>query len=283
MMVHKGKLTRSFIHHAIAVGLTVVMLYPVLWMVISSVNTQSGIFQSSLSLLPEEFRWQNYVEGWRGFGRYGFDIFFRNSLFVTVLSTIGAVLSSAVVAFGFARIRFAGSRLWFALMISTLMLPFEIRMIPQYLLFHRIGWINTYLPLIVPAWFGASAFFIFLMVQFMRTIPKEMDESAYVDGCGRFRIFISIIMPLTTPAVMTAAIFSFYWTWNDFIQPLVYLNRPQLYTVSVALRLFADPTSVSNWGAMFAMATASVIPVVVVFLLLQRYIVEGISTSGLKG
>lgn len=274
---------QSILHHTIGMTVAVVMLYPILWMVGSSLTSQAGIFSGRLSILPDEWLFSNYAEGWRGFGRYGFSLFFRNSFIITILSTVGAVLSSAVVAFGFARIRFVGARFWFALMISTLMLPFEIRMIPQYLLFHRLGWINTMLPIVVPAWFGASAFFIFLMVQFMRGIPKELDESAYVDGCGRFRIFLSIILPLTTPALMTAAIFSFYWTWNDFIQPLVYLNRPRLYTVSVALRLFADPTSVSNWGAMFAMATLSVIPVIVVFLLLQRYIVEGISSTGLKG
>lgn len=283
MAVVRNKLSRNISHHLLAIAIAILMIYPVLWMVSSSFKTQAGIFRGKLSLIPDEWVVQNYADGWRGFGRQTFATFFMNSAVITAFSTVGAVASSALIAFGFARIKFIGRNLWFALMIATLLLPFEIKMIPQYLLFHRIGWINTFLPMIVPAALGASAFFIFLIVQFMRTIPKELDESAFVDGAGRFRIFWNIIMPLTTPALMTTAIFAFYWQWNDFVRPLIYLSKPRLYTVSVALRLFADPTSVTNWGALFAMATLSLVPVVVIFLVLQRYIVEGISSSGLKG
>ena len=274
---------RSLIYHSAGVALGVVMLYPVLWMLASSFMTQAEIFGGGLSLIPEQIRWSNFVEGWRGFGRHTFTRFFRNSFVITALSTAGSIASCLFVAYGFARIKFRGRGVMFAMMMATLLLPFEVQMIPRYLVFHRLGWINTYLPIIVPNWLASNAFFVFLFMQFMRSIPIEMDESAYVDGCGRFRILVSIIVPLCKPAIMTVAIFSFYWTWNNFIEPLVYLSRPQLYPVSVALRLFADPAAVTNWGAMFAMATASLIPVVVVFLVLQRYIVEGISTSGLKG
>jgi multiple sugar transport system permease protein len=282
-MVVRNRLTKSVFYHLFALILAIVMIYPVLWMVSSSFKTQTSIFRSQLSLIPDEWVFENFSEGWRGFGQYTFTTFFKNSIIITALSTVGAVISSSFIAFGFARIRFAGNKLWFGVMIATLLLPFEIKMIPQYLLFHRLGWVNTFLPIIVPSCLGGSAFFIFLMVQFMRTVPYELDESAYMDGCGRFRIFWSIVLPLSKPALMTAAIFSFYWRWNDFIQPLLYLAKPKLYTVSVALRLFADPTSVTNWGAMFAVATVSLIPVILVFMFLQRHIVEGISSTGLKG
>jgi multiple sugar transport system permease protein len=280
-MVVAHRALRSMFHHLFAAILAILLLYPVLWMFASSFKTQAGIFAGGLSLLPERWAVENFAEGWRGFGRTSFTTFYRNSFVITIFSTAGTVAVSAAVAFGFARIRFAGRRLWFAAMIGTLLLPFEIKMIPQYLLFHRLGWINTFLPLIVPPSLG-SAFFIFLLMQFMRTIPFELDESAYMDGCGRLRIFRSITLPLCTPALMTSAIFSFYWTWTDFLPPLLYLSKPALYTVSVALCLFADPTSVTNWGALFAMASLSLVPVIVVFLLLQRYIVEGISSTGLK-
>jgi len=275
------KLLRGTAHHLLAGILAVLMLYPVLWMFSSSFKSQAGIFNGRLSLIPETWELKNFVEGWRGFGRVTFTTFYRNSIVITVLSTVGTVCVSALVAFGFARVRFAGRKLWFAVMMATLLLPFEIKMVPQYLLFHRLGWINTFLPLIIPPSLG-SAFFIFLLMQFMRTIPLELDESAFVDGCSRLRIFVSITLPLCKPALMTSAIFSFYWTWSDFLPPLLYLSKPALYTVSVALCLFSDPTSITNWGAMFAMASVSLLPVIVVFLLLQRHIVEGISTTGLK-
>jgi len=280
-MVVNNRLGRAAAHHVLAIVLASIMIYPVLWMLSSSFKSQAGIFQGGLSLIPREWAFGNFAEGWKGFGKLSFATFYKNSIIITGLSTIGTVSSSAFIAFGFARVRFAGRKLWFGLMIATILLPFEIKMIPQYLVFHRLGWINTFLPFLVPSLLG-SAFFIFLIMQFMRTIPFELDESAFVDGCSRFQIFSSIILPLSRPALMTSAIFSFYWSWNEFLQPLLYLSKPRLYTVAVALNLFADPTSVTNWGAMFAMASVSLLPVIAVFLLLQRHIVEGISSTGLK-
>ena len=281
MVVSARRHLSSTIYHAICLILVVVMIYPVLWMIMSSFKTQSGIFRGSLSLLPKEWAFQNYVEGWRGFGRFTFGVFFGNSFIIAVVSTLGTMASAALVGYGFARVRFAGRNILFGVMLSTMMLPSQIIMVPQYLIFHKLGWINTFLPLIVP-WSLGNPFFIFLVVQFMRTIPVELDESALIDGCSKFGIFARIILPLCKAALVTVAIFSFYWRWEDFLQPAIYLSKPRLYTVSVALRLFADPTAVTNWGAMFAMATLSLIPVIVIFFLLQRYIVEGISTTGLK-
>ena len=281
MIVSAQRRLSSVLYHLVCMILVVFMIYPVLWMIMSSFKTQSGIFRGNLSLIPDEWNFANYIEGWRGFGNYTFATFFTNSSIISAVSTIGTMASAALVSFGFARIKFPGSKFLFSCMLVTMMLPYQIIMIPQYLIFHRLKWINTFLPLIVP-WSLGNPFFIFLVIQFVRTIPFELDESAFIDGCTRFGIFSKIILPLCMPALVTVAIFSFYWRWQDFIQPVIYLSKPQLYTVSVALRLFSDPTSVTNWGAMFAMASLSLLPVMAVFFLLQKYIVEGISTTGLK-
>ncbi len=257
------------------------MLYPILWMVSNSFKPNGEIFGTA-SLIPRRFLLENYARGWRYLGSLTFATFFRNSFFYVTLATIGTVFSSAVVAFGFARIRFVGRNIWFALMFVTLILPYQVIMIPQFIIFQRLGWVNTFTPLILPMFLG-QPFFIFLMVQFIRGIPVELDESAWIDGCRMFGIFRRIIFPLITPAVITTTIFSSYWRWDDFLGPLLYLNKPRLFTVSLALRMFSDPMSSTDWGAIFAMGTLSLVPVLVVFVLFQRYLVEGISTTGIKG
>jgi multiple sugar transport system permease protein len=272
---------RSVSYNTFCALFAFLMLYPVLWLIASSFKESSSVFVQAGSLIPLPFRPGNYLQGWKGFGGYSFTLFFRNSFFISVVSTVGAVASSTLVAFGFARVRFPGRNILFACMMLTMMLPEQVLLIPQYVLFHRIGWINTFKPLIVPRWFGYP-FFIFLIMQFIRSVPQELDESAVLDGCGRFRTFWHIILPLLRPALFTAAIFSFYWSWDDFIGPLLYLGKPKLYPVSLALKLFSDPASVTDWGAMFAMSTLSLLPVFLVFLFFQRFIVQGISTTGLK-
>jgi multiple sugar transport system permease protein len=266
----------------IIVLLGVVMIYPLLWMVASSFKENSEIFSNAGSLLPRSFTLENYLTGWSGFGGITFTTFFLNSLTIAVASTIGNVASSAVVAYGFARIPFRGRNFWFICMLLTLMLPVQVQIIPQYIMFNSMGWVNSFLPLIVPHFFG-HAFFIFLMMQFIRGLPQELDEAAEIDGCSRVDIFLRIVLPLIMPALITSAIFSFYWSWDDFFGPLLYLNDPKLYPVSLALRAFSDPSAGTNWGAIFAMATLSLLPAFTLFLLFQRYLVQGISTTGLKG
>lgn len=233
-------------------------------------------------MIPSEIQWENYQKGWEGFGRLTFGTFFKNSLIITITSTVAQVASSALVAYGFARINFRGKKILFACMILTMLIPSQVLMIPQYLLFSFLGWINTWIPLILPGFFGVP-FFIFLIMQFIRGIPIELDESAKLDGCGQFGIFFRIVLPNITPALVTATIFAFYWKWEDFMGPLIYLQSAELYPVSLALRLFSDPSAVTDWGAMFAMSVASLIPVFILFVLFQKYLVEGISTTGLKG
>ena len=226
---------KSVAFHASVIALGFVMIYPLLWMLASSFKGPAEIWTNVSSLTPREFTIQNYFDGWRGFGGVTFTTFFKNSLIVTGISTVAVVFSSAVVAYGFARIRFAGRGFWFAVMLATLMLPIQVQIIPQYIMFSKLGWVNTYLPLIIPQFFG-GAFFIFLMVQFIRGLPVELDEAAEMDGCSKVGIFLQIILPLINPALVTAAIFAFYWNWDDFLAPLIYLNNPKLYTLALALR-----------------------------------------------
>ena len=267
--------------HVVVLFLAFIMLYPILWMVSNSFKENSEIFNSS-SLLPQTFNFSNYIRGWKFNNSVSFTTFFANSFYYTIISTIGAVLASSVVAYGFARIPFKGRSFWYACMFMTMMIPYQVVMVPQFIIFHKLGWINTFKPLIFPQFAGVP-FFIFLMVQFIRQIPYELDDSAKIDGCNRFSIFTRILFPLIKPAVITSTIFSFYWRWDDFLGPLLFLNKPRLFTVSLALRMFSDPQSSTDWSAIFAMGTLSLLPVLIIFLIFQKYIVQGLVTTGLKG
>lgn len=273
---------KKIAYHIVCISLAVIMLYPLLWMVFSSFKETSLVLREAHKLIPDTWTLENYFNGWKGFAGVSFATFFKNSAFVAAVSTIGAVFSSALIAYGFARIRFPGSNFWFSCMLVMLMLPYQVLMIPQFLVFKKLGWVGTYLPLIVPYFFG-QAFFIFLDMQFIRGIPKELDEAAEIDGCNRFDIFLRIILPLLVPALCTSAIFSFIWRWEDFVTPLMYINKPTDYTVSLALKLFSDPSTSSDYGAMFAMASLSILPASILFILFQKQLVEGIATTGLKG
>ncbi len=275
------QLGTSLIYH-LGVGiLAFIMLYPILWLFASSLKGPSDIWTNINSLIPRELYFQNYPNGWKGFGGITFTTFYRNSFIYAGFGTLLAVTASAIVAYGFARVNFIGKRFWFAVMLSTLMLPIQVQIIPQYIVFQKLGWLDTFYPLLLPK-LGGQAFFIFMIVQFIRSIPVELDEAAKIDGCSKVGIFFRIILPQLKPALITATIFSFYWTWEDFLIPLIYLNNPKLYTVSVALRAYADPATATDWGAIFAMASLSLVPVFIIFVFLQRYLVQGISTTGIQ-
>lgn len=233
-------------------------------------------------LIPPNWRWDNYATGWRGFGGVGFGTFFKNSFIVTVIATAATVISSGCVAYAFARIKYKGRNIWFALMLATMMLPGQIIMIPQYIIYNKLGLVPSFVPLVLPHFFG-QAFFIYQMMQFMASIPRELDEAATIDGCSKYSIFGRIILPLLKPSIVTTIIIQFYWKWDDFMGPLLYLSQPRTYTVSLAIKLFADSTSTTDYGAMFAMSTLSLLPVFLIFLFFNKYLVDGISTSGLKG
>lgn len=270
-------------YHVIVCGLGLVMIYPLIWMLMSSFKETNTIFITAGQLIPKKFVLTNYANGWKGFAKVTFATFFKNSLFIAIVATFGTVFSSAFVAFGLARCRFFGRKFLFVAMLLSMMLPAQVLMIPQYLWYQKLGWVGSYRPLIVPYYFAIQGFFIYLMINFIDGIPRELDEAAKIDGCSYYSIFSRIILPLITPALITASIFSFMWRWDDFLSALLYINESARYPVSLALKLFSDPGSSSDYGAMFAMATLSILPAVVIFICLQKYLVEGISTSGLKG
>lgn len=266
--------------HVFLIILSTIMLYPLLWLFASSLKPESEIF-SSLSLWPSDPKWSNYTEGWNGLP-VSFSQFYINSTIVAGLSVIGNLVSCSFAAYAFARLQFTGKSLLFALMMMTLMIPYHVVLIPQYVLFLKLGWVDTYLPLVVPRFLAADGFFIFLMMQFYRQIPRELDEAAMIDGCSPFKIYWAVILPLSLPAMATAAIFSMIWVWEDFLTPLIYLNDIQSYTVPLALRLFLDQEGQSNFAQMFAMSVLSLLPVLAFFVLFQKLIIRGIATSGMK-
>lgn len=270
----------GLLKHLFLIACSLVMIYPLLWMLSASFKPDNEIF-GQLQLWPSEMKWENYTGGWNALA-VSFTTFFWNSTVITVLSVIGNVISCSFAAYAFARLEFTGKTIWFALMMMTLMIPYHVVLIPQYILFLNLGWVNTYLPLIVPKFLAGDAFFIFLMVQFFRQLPRELDEAAMIDGCSPFKIYWAIILPLSIPAMATAAIFSFIWTWDDFLGPLVYLNDMKDYTVPLALRMFLSQDSVSEYGQMFAMSILSILPIVIFFVIFQKLIIRGIAMSGLK-
>ncbi|WP_320129697.1 carbohydrate ABC transporter permease [uncultured Sphaerochaeta sp.] len=273
----KRMLTNLFI---ILLGLG--MLYPILWLIAASFKQSNSIF-SDPGLFPKPFTLENYGKGWKGIGIVGFDVFFRNSFTLCILSSVANVVFCSLTAYAFARLKFVWKKFWFAAMMLTMMLPAHVTTIPRYIMFRSFGWIDTFLPIIVPKFFATDAFFIFLLVQFIRGLPRNLDESALIDGCGKFGIYARIIMPLTLPALITTVLFTFLWTWDDFFNQLLYLTSPNKYTVPMGLRLFLDSSGISSWGPMFAMSVLSLVPAFVLFFSLQKYFVRGIATTGIKG
>jgi multiple sugar transport system permease protein len=270
----------SIVAHTLLIGASIIMLYPLLWMLSASFRPESEIFSSS-TLIPSSVSLHGYVSGWFGLSRT-FTTFFFNSFLISVLCVIGNLAACSLTAFAFARLEFWGRRFWFALMLGTLMLPYQVVLIPQYVLFLNLGWVNTFLPLVVPKYLAVDAFFIFLMVQFFRGIPRELDEAAQMDGCSPWRIYWKIMLPLSLPVLTTAGIFTFIFTWDDFFAPLIYLNDIATYTVTLALRTFVDSTAESNWSGLFAMSILSLLPIFLFFLFFQRMLIEGIATTGMK-
>ena len=268
--------------HVGALAILAVVLYPILWVLAATFKPSESII-ASLQLLPAEPTTVNYRRAVEGMAGISVARFFWNSTVLAVLSVVGTVASSALAGYAFARLRFRGRGAMFALMISTLLLPFHVLIIPQYAVFQKLHLIDTYVPLLVGKFLAVEAFFVFLMVQFMRTIPHELDEAAKIDGAGHWGIFWSIILPLSRPALITTAIFTFIWSWNDFFGPLIYLSTPDKYPVPLALQLFIDEAAGSDYGALIAMSVLALVPVVLFFLFFQRFLVEGVSTSGLKG
>jgi multiple sugar transport system permease protein len=260
------------------------MIFPVLWWLGASLKTLDELRLPTL--FPKNPVWSNFSDGWKALPEYTFTHFYLNSFKLVISMTVLTAISSSLVAFGFARLNFPLKKMWFALMMMTIMLPSQVTLIPQYSMFHQLNWINTYLPFIVPSALGSGiggTFFVFLLIQFFRGLPKELDESAKMDGCTWWGIYWRIVLPLAMPAVVTVLIFSFLWGWEDYFGPLIYLNSVENYTVPLALGMFVDTQSAMAWGQLLAMSLLSIAPILLLFFFAQRYFVEGIATTGLKG
>jgi len=271
---------RSVFKHTGLIALSIVMIYPLIWLVVSSFKPNNEIF-TDLGIFTTDLTVDNYVHGWTA-QQLPFTVFLGNSTILVVGAIIGNLVSCSLAAYAFARLRFWGRNAYFAIMLGTIMLPFHVVLVPQFVIFRELGWLETFLPLIVPKLLATDAFFIFLMVQFIRGIPKEIFEAARIDGAGHARIFGQITLPLMVPALATTTIFTFIWTWGDFFGPLIYLRTRENFPVSVALKGFIDAQSSSNYGAMFAMSVVSLIPLFLAFLIGQKYLVKGIATTGIK-
>ncbi|MEV7867012.1 carbohydrate ABC transporter permease [Streptomyces sp. NPDC088124] len=272
----------SLAWHLGSLAVLAVVLYPVVWVIGGSFKPNDQIV-GSLDLFPVSPITENYTRLADGIADIPIATFFVNSTVLALGSVAGVLISCSLAAYAFARIRFAGRNLLFTLMIGTLLLPYHVLLIPQYVLFQKLELINTYTPLLLGKYLATDAFFVFLMMQFMRNLPKELDEAARLDGCGHGRIYWSIVLPLCRPALITSAIFTFINAWNDFMGPLIYLNEPEKYTVSLGLKMFVDQDGVANYGGMIAMSLIALLPVLLFFLAFQRYLIDGMATSGLKG
>ena len=277
-----GARGRSVLWHVCVIGVVLVLLYPIVWLIFTSFKPADEIL-SSLALLPKHATGDNYSQVFQGIAGYSVWQYLGNSLIISGGAVVGNVVSCSLAGYAFGRLHFRGRGPMFGFMLATIMLPQHVVLIPQYIIFQKMGLVDTFWPLILPKFLATDAFFVFLMVQFIRGLPRELDEAARIDGCGPIGTFRYVIAPLLRPAMITTAIFTFIWTWNDFFTQLIYLNSPAKFTLPLALQIFVDQTSQSAFGPMFAMSVLALVPIGLFFLAFQRFLVEGVATSGLKG
>jgi ABC-type glycerol-3-phosphate transport system permease component len=264
--------------YATLIAVAAVFVLPLYWMFATALKGSEQTFDIPPAWIPNPIEWGNFVSV---FQEVPFDRFILNTFFLVGMNILGELFAVTLVAYGFARLRFPGRSILFLLMLSTLMIPYHVTLVPRFILFSKLGWINTYLPLIVPAFTGSS-FLIFLVRQYMMSIPFDLDEAAYIDGANWFDVFWRIIVPLSRPALVLVVVFTFVGTWNDFLQPLIYLNDPQLFTVSLGLSFFQG-TRETNWNLLMAGSLLATIPPLLLFFFAQRQLIGGISIEGLKG
>lgn len=272
-------LAKRVILHIVLISISAVMLVPFLWQLSTSLKESGTEFAWPPQWIPRPPVWRNYVDA---LTLLPFDIYLKNSLIISVSATFGSVMSAALAGYGFARLRFPGRDFLFGLCLSVLMLPGVVTLIPQFILFRHLGWVDTFKPLIVPAYFGGSAFATFMIRQFFLTIPLELDEAARIDGAGSFRIFGWILLPLLKPALITMGILNFLFYWNDFMGPLIYISSSEKMTLTLGLRAFQGQWG-TEWNYMMAASAVMTVPVLILFFSAQRYFMEGIVMTGLKG
>jgi multiple sugar transport system permease protein len=283
MGISNQKKLNAIMFHTFAIVLGFFMIYPLLWLVASSFKSNDTIFVQAYSLLPKTWDViKNYTSGWVGIAGITFATFMMNSFIVTIIGTVVGVFSSLCAAYALTRVKFKFSQFWFGCVMVTLMIPPQVMVVPQYIILKKLQLIDTLTALMLPWCFG-SAFFIFLLVQSFRGIPTELDEAAAIDGCGKIGTLFKILVPVVKPSIVTCSIFSFYWIWQDFFQPLIFMNSTKKFTIPLALNMFLDPNAYNNYGGLFAMSSISLIPIILFFIIFQRYLVDGIATDGIKG
>lgn len=278
----RRRIISSIVRYVVLIAVGLVMLYPLIWLVGASFKPNSEIF-SSPGFWPENPTLDGFVKGWETSTPYTFTRFFWNTFQIIVPKVIFTAISATAVAYGFARFDFPGKKILFITLIATLLLPNVVTRIPQYLLFRDIGWLDSYLPLWVPSAFAGDAFFVFMLVQFLRAIPRDMEEAARVDGANTFQVLYYIVVPLLMPAIISVCLFQFMWTMNDFLGPLIYISSVEKYPISLALKLSIDTTEAFEWNRILAMSVLAITPALAVFFIAQKYFIEGLSTGGVKG
>lgn len=268
----------TILGYVLLIVVAAAFVLPLYWMLSTALKSADQMFEIPPTWIPNPVQTENFPQVFR---EVPFARFLLNTIFLVVMNVIGEVISVSLIAYGFARLRFPGRSILFLIMLSTLMIPYHVTLIPRFILFAKLGWINTYLPLIIPAFTG-SPFLIFLVRQYMMSIPFDLDEAAYIDGASRFDVFWRIILPLSRPALVLVVVFTFVGTWNDFLQPLIYLNDPELFTVSLGLSFFQGARE-TNWNLLMAGSLLATIPPLILFFIAQRQLIGGISIEGLKG
>ncbi len=281
----KGPLSHAALH-MILLGGSFLFLFPLFWMLSTSLKPIEETMLTPPQWIPSALHFDNYLKavthgreilGYIPFLEYG-----KNTLLLCALGVVGTVISNALIAYGFARLRWPGRNIFFGITLATMMIPFPVLMVPMFVLFRELGWVGTFRPLWIPAWFG-SAFNIFLLRQFFLTIPRELSDAAVVDGCSEFQVFRHVILPLSRPALSVVALFYFLFTWNDFLGPLIYLTDQRMFTLSLGLQFYQSQHGGTEWHLLMAAATIVVLPVIVLFFFTQRTFIQGIALTGMKG
>jgi oligogalacturonide transport system permease protein len=277
----KGDLSTS-LRYGVLIGVGFLMLYPLLWMVGGAFRPNHEIF-TSIGFIPQHPTLEGFIKGWHTSTEYTFARYLLNTFAIIVPKVIVTVVSSVLVAFGFARFNVPGKRVLFGLLIATILLPKSVLLVPQYLMFREFGWLDTFLPLYVPSAFATEGFFVFMIIQFMRSFPVEMEEAAVMDGCNSLQVLWHVVVPVILPAIISVALFQFMWSMNDFLTPLIYLSSVEKYPVALALKLSIDVTEATSWNQILAMSTIALAPSLILFFAAQKYFVEGITVGSVKG
>jgi oligogalacturonide transport system permease protein len=269
--------------YIILIFVAVFMMYPIIWLVGASFKSNADIF-TSIWFMPKAFDFAPYIQGWKTGTEYTMGHYFINTFEIVIPKVIFTVISVTLTSYGFARFNFPFKKICFAILIGTLLLPNIILRIPSYMMWRTFGLLDTYVPLVLPSLFAVDAFFVFMLIQFLRSIPKDLDESAKIDGCSTIKTLIYILVPVLKPAIISVGLFTFMWTMNDFMGPLIFISSVEKYPLTIALKMSMDATGGAfDWNKVIAMSLLGLIPSILVFFSAQKYFIEGISTSGIKG